>query len=90
MIQVLGATVCVHWMAGPVVGNRPPFALSPVSLAIRHSDELACGAGLLIRRVDWVDYRPAGLESTVGRKLASMSETDPRVNASPVHGGSRM
>lgn len=29
-------------MAGPAVGNRPPFALDPVSLPIRHSDELVC------------------------------------------------
>jgi hypothetical protein len=32
-------------MAGPAVGNRPPFALAPVSLPIRHSDESVAPAG---------------------------------------------
>ena len=32
-----------------IVGHRPP--LSPASLSRRHSDELVCGAGLLMRRV---------------------------------------
>ena len=39
-------------MAGPAVGNRPPFARAPVSLPIRHRDELVCATGLLVRRVD--------------------------------------
>jgi hypothetical protein len=38
------------WMAGPIVGNRPPLAPLPVSLSIRHSDELLCGTGLFDRR----------------------------------------
>jgi hypothetical protein len=29
-------------------------ALHPVSLSMRHSDELPCGARLLMRRADWV------------------------------------
>jgi acetyl esterase/lipase len=52
-------------MAGPV-GNRPqPLAPPAYRPVIRHSDELACGAGLLKRRVDWADHRPAGLASSV-------------------------
>lgn len=32
---------------------------------IRHSDELACGAGLLTRRVDWARCRPTVSASTI-------------------------
>jgi hypothetical protein len=49
MIRVFGESLSVPWTAGPIVGNRPPLAPLPVSLSIRHSDELACGAGLLTR-----------------------------------------
>ena len=54
-------------LVAPVVGNRPPFAPLSVSLAICHCDEVACGAGLLTRRVDWVGYRQAVLASTAGQ-----------------------
>ena len=52
-------------MAGPIVGNRPPLAPLPVSLSIRHGDELASGAGLLTRCADWARYRPAVSASTI-------------------------
>jgi hypothetical protein len=46
------------------VGNRPqPLAPPAIAPAIRHSDKLACGAGLLKLRVDWADHRPAGSAS---------------------------
>src|SRR6476660_5829043 len=56
MIRVSGESLSVPWMAGPIVGNRPPLATLRISLSIRHSDELACGAGLLTRRVDWARF----------------------------------
>ena len=34
-------------MADPLVGNRPALAPLPVTLTIRHSDELPCGTGLI-------------------------------------------
>ena len=49
MIRVFGESLSAPWTASPIVGNRPPLAPLPVSLSIRHSDELACGAGLLTR-----------------------------------------
>ena len=49
MIRVFGETLSAPSTASRVAGNRPPLAPLPVSLSIRHSDELACGAGLLTR-----------------------------------------
>src|SRR5271169_223786 len=56
MIRVFGESLNVPWMAGPIVGNRPPLAPLRISLSIRHSDELACGTGLLTRRADWARF----------------------------------
>jgi hypothetical protein len=43
--------VSVHWMAGPC-RQSIALRLSPTSLEIRHSDELAWAAGLLMSCVD--------------------------------------
>jgi hypothetical protein len=50
--ELLGETLSAPWMAGPVVGNRPPLARFPIPPAIRHCGELCCGAGLLTRRAE--------------------------------------
>ena len=55
---------------GPVVANRPPMLALAVPPAIRHSDELPCGAGLLVHSFDYAGYRPAGLGSAVGHRAA--------------------
>jgi hypothetical protein len=42
--RLLGEKLSLSFMVGPVVGNRPPSRRLPASVAIRHSDKLACGA----------------------------------------------
>ena len=50
MVRLLGETLRMPQSAGLLIGDRPPTLPLPVLAAIRHCDELACGAGLLKRR----------------------------------------